>query len=510
MRRPDDPSMRRPDDSSMRRPDDPATQARSSTHEVPLPTAESTAICSRSLSTVTMGGRRRWLLVSVAAVVMGAAGTYQFVWSSLSGAVGARFAASPAALGTVFTLFAVGQTLAQFPAGRVRDRYGPRNVLLVAAACLFVGYAGVGVAPSFPVVAAAYSLGGAGAGIAYTVAVNTPVKWIPEDGRRGLATGLVTMAYSGASVLVIPLLRGSLDGAFSATLVALGGVVGACGLLGAAIVRDPSGSADVGDAGGAGGPDAPGPADGGNPLGPDDTGDAGDTSGPDDTSETVPPGGGPEDDGGAATDAAPAVGWRVAVRTWQFWVLYGVMVVVNGVGLMLVGTSVGFTTGMGLSASVATTVASAIALGDGAGVLIVSGLSDRFGGERTAGASLVACGCALAGSVVAGSRGLAVPFVVLVAAAAFFRSPVFGVFPTLVADYYGAARSSENYAAVYSAKLPGGVAGGTVAGALVAAVGWSRSFLLGAGLLVVAGVATLLLRPAALDGVHGSTARSDE
>jgi OFA family oxalate/formate antiporter-like MFS transporter len=213
-------------------------------------------------------------------------------------------------------------------------------------------------------------------------------------------------------------------------------------------------------------------------------------------------------DGDAETPFDDGVGWRTAIGTWQFWVLYAVLVVVNGVGLMLVGQSVGFATGLGLSATVATTVASSIALADGAGVLIVSGLSDRFGGERTAGVSLVVCGCALAGSVVAGARGLAAPFVALVACAAFFRSPVFGIFPTLVADYYGAARSSENYAAVYTAKIPGGVVGGTVAGALVVALGWSRSFLLGAALLVAAGVAALLLRPVSPDaGDAGPSAR---
>ena len=414
---------------------------------------------------------RRWLLVGVAAVVMGVSGTYQFVWSSLSGAVGARFpATSPAALGTVFTLFVVAQTLAQFPAGRIRDRYGPRNVLLVAAVLLAVGYVGIGLAGSFPAVAVAYTLGGVGSGITYTVAVNTPVKWVPEGGRRGLATGLVTMAYSGTSVLFIPVLRGSLDDSFTAALLALGGVVGVGGLLGAWVLRDPSGAAAA--------------------AGIDrdtDPGEDGVTA----TGES-PPG------AGASTAAEAGVGWRTAVRTWQFWVLYGVLTAVSGVGLMLVGQSVGFTTGLGLSAATATTVASAVALGDAAGVLVVSALSDRLGGERTVGASLVLCGCALVASVAAGSHGLEAAFVVLVAAAAFFRSPVFGIFPTLVADYYGTARSSENYATLYTAKLPGGVVGGTVTGALIAALGWSRSFVLGGVVLVLAGLAALSLRPASV------------
>ena len=435
---------------------------------------------------------RRWLLVGVAALAMGLAGTYQFVWSSLSGAVGARFpAASGPELGTVFTLFVVAQTLAQFPAGRVRDRYGPRNVLLVAAGFLFVGYAGVGLAPSFPLVAAAYTLGGVGAGITYTVAVNTPVKWIPEDGRRGLGTGLVTMAYSGTSVLFIPLLRGSLDDAFTTTLLALGGVAGVGGLLGAWLIRDPERVARATDGGtDEVAPDGDDSSDEVDPVGDDGNAGAGD---------------GADTDTDASVDPATAerdVGWRTAIGTWQFWVFYGVFAAVNGVGLMLVGQSVGYATALGLSESVATTVASAIALADGAGVLVVSGLSDRFGGERTVGASLVVCGCALAGSVVVGAQGLAAPFVALVAAAAFFRSPVFGIFPTLVAEYYGTARSSENYAAVYTAKIPGGVVGGTVAGALVVTLGWSRSFYLGAGLLALAGVAAFLLRPVSFESAE--------
>jgi OFA family oxalate/formate antiporter-like MFS transporter len=416
---------------------------------------------------------RRWLVVLVAALVMGAAGSYQFVWSSVSGVVGSRFGASAPALGTVFTLFVLTQTLTQLPAGRIRDRYGPRHLLLLAAGCLFAGYAGVGLASSYPLVAAAYALGGVGSGIAYTVAVNTPVKWIPEDGRRGLATGLVTMSYSGTSVLFIPVLRGSLDDAFTTTLLALGAVVGVGGLLGAWVVRDPHRSGD-------------------------DEANGGDAV--DQPSATTPP---------TPATSTRAVGWRTAVKTWQFWILYGVMVVVNGVGLMLVGQSVGFASGLGLSASVATTVASVIALADGAGVLVVSGLSDRFGGERTVGVSLVLCGCALAAGVFLGGRGLATPFVLAVAAAAFFRSPVFGIFPTLVAEYYGAARSSENYAAVYTAKVPGGVVGGTVAGTLVVALGWSLSFYLGAALLVLAGVGAFALRPVRL-GARPATTGADE
>jgi OFA family oxalate/formate antiporter-like MFS transporter len=428
---------------------------------------------------------RRWAFVAVGAAIMGGAGTYQFVWSSLSAAVGTRISASPTALGTVFTLFVITQTLVQLPAGSVRDRYGPRKLLVAAAALMTAGYVGLGVAPTLHVAYASYAIGGIGAGIAYTVAVNTPVKWFDEY--RGLATGIVSMAYGGVSFVVIPLVRGSIDAAFTRTLLVLGVAVGVVSLLSAGLLRDPesvSGSA----AGVDGGTE---------PV--ETTADAGDADGSNDFdgSEDVARANDSDEPGtpAASDDPADAVGWRTAARTWQFWVFYGVLVVVNGVGLMLIGQSVGFATGLGLSAATATTVASSIALADGAGLLVLAGLSDRLGEERTAGASLVLCGLTLAGAVASGTRGNASLFVAFVAAAAFFRSPVFAIFPSLVGRYYGEARSSENYAAIYTAKVPGGVFGGTVTGALIATLGWSMAFYVGAVLVVGAGLAAFSLRP---------------
>lgn len=378
---------------------------------------------------------------------MGAAGTYQFVWTSLSGAVGTRVGASPTELGTVFTLFVIAQTVVQFPAGSVRDRYGPRAVLAIGSVFLFAGYAGLGLATTYPVAALAYGLGGVGSGMAYTVAVNTPVKWFTT--RRGLATGVVTAAFSAVSVVAIPLLRARIDTSYTATLLALGAAVGGLGLLATVVVRDPPKASDRGDSAG--------------------------------TSVQH-------------VDVAESVGWRTVTGTWQFWVLYWVMLVVDGVGLMLVGQSVGFTTGLGLGAGTATTVASVVALADAMGIVVMSTLSDRLGGERTVGISLVLGGLSLGGAILTGLEGIVPLFVVLVGGTAFFRSPVFAIFPSLVAEYYGRARSSENYALVYSAKIPGGVFGGTITGLLVTRLGWSRSFAIGAGLFVLAGLSALVLR----------------
>ena len=408
----------------------------------------------------------RWLLIGLAATVMGAAGTYQFIWSSLSGAVGTRIAASETALSTVFTLYIVAQTLVQLPAGRIRDRFGPQKLLVASGISMFAGYAGTAVASSILSIYLSYIVGGVGAGIAYTVAVNTSVKWFDE--RRGLATGLVTMAYGGISVLLIPLLREYIDTRFTATLLVLGGIVGVLGILAGLILRDPD----------------------------DRTTATGEGDGSVSRKEA---------DQGELMDESTAVGWRTAAKTWQFWSFYGVLVVVNGVGLMLIGQSVQLTTELGLSAAVATSVASVVALADGAGILIISSLSDTFGGERTAGVSLLLCSMSLAGAIAAANQHHPVLFLLLAGGAAFFRSPVFSIFPNLVGSYYGEARSSENYALIYTAKVPGGVFGGTVASVLVSLLGWSMSFYLGAGLIALAGLSTLSLTPTTTVSKEAST-----
>jgi len=395
----------------------------------------------------------RWWLVLFATVAMGMAGTYQFAWSSIRVPLGARLATSGTALGTVFTLFIVFQTVSQFPAGWVRDRWGPRLPMAAGAILLAAGYVGTAHAPSIAYVYLFYALAGVGVGAIYTVAINTPVKWFTD--RRGLATGVVGFSYAGVSFLLIPVLRGSIADEFGRTMLGLAALTGVLTLAAVPFLRDPN--ADEGA-----NPDAVGT------------------------------------DGGIAADEGADEGytWRETIRTWQFWLLYAVFVVINGVGLMVIGKVVAFAEAMTLPTA-ATVAASLVALGDGVGVVVGGSAADRFGGERTLAASFVVCGVCLGGATVAAGAGLGLVFVALVAATAFFRSPAFSVLPAIVGEYYGTSHSSENYAVLYSAKLWGGVVGGTVTSALIVSYGWDATFLLGAVSLVAAGIGVYFLRPVA-------------
>jgi OFA family oxalate/formate antiporter-like MFS transporter len=393
--------------------------------------------------------RSRWWLVAVAALLMGVAGSYQFLWSSLRGPLGASVGASEPALGAVFTLFVVTLTVSQFPAGWVRDRWGPRLPLLVGAGLLALGFLGASRATSPTELAVFYMIGGVGAGAGYTVAVNTPVKWFDE--RQGLATGVVVMAFGGLSFLLIPTVRSNVGSNLDGTLLGLGLLAGLVALAAAVLLRDPG------------------------PTGEDGAPEEGST--------------------GSNPDFDTAYTWRETVRTWQFWLLYAVFIVINGIGVMVIGKAVAFAQALELTAAVATGSASLIAISDAAGVFVGSSASDRYGRERTAGAALGLTGIGLAGAVAAGAMGSGIAFVILLGVAAFFRSPAFAIFPVLVGEYYGQRHSSTNYAALYTAKIWGALFGGAVASTLVIGLGWTATFSLAAGVAVIAGVATFLLRP---------------
>ncbi|WP_262174732.1 OFA family MFS transporter [Haloarcula laminariae] len=388
-----------------------------------------------------------WWLVVAAAIAMGSAGLYQFTWSSLRGPIGALFGASETSLGTVFTLFIVFQTVSQVPIGWVRDRYGPRWPLVGGGLCLAGGFALSAVASGVTAVYLAYCFGGVGAGTTYTVGINTAIKWF--DARRGLATGLISSMYGAVSFLAIPLIREAVQTDVRGTLLGLSVVAGVGVFVAVPVLRDPSRADD----------------------------------GSDSEERTVEP------------TVRRDYDWRATLRTWQFWLMYGVFVLASGVSLMVVGKAVSFATQFGFSAATATGSASLIALADATGIFVSGTLSDRFGRETTSAVSLVCSGLALAGAVLAAEAGVGIAVIAALAAMVFLRSPVFSVFPPLVGDYFGPRRSSTNFALLYSAKLWSGVGGGIVASSLIGSVGWSATFLGGAALVVLAGLATFFLRP---------------
>ena len=408
-------------------------------------------------------GFSRWWQVAAAAVMMGLVSPYQYVWSSIEGPLATGLGVPLPALGLVFTLFVVFQAGSQFPVGWWRDRFGPRRLTLLAGVLAGGGYLGIAQATEVWQLYLLYSLGAIGVGIVYTVAVNTALKWFPD--RRGLTTGVGTMAFAAGSALFVPYVRANATvGGYADVLTNMGLLIGVGILVGALVLRDPPDGWLEGGGGGG----------------------AVETATPEESAE-------PSTDGGVVV-ASYQYTWQEVLRTWQFWLMYAMFVAVSGAGLMLTATVVRFAETLGLAAVVATASATLLPIAGGVGRLILGDVSDRVDRERAMAASFTLCGLGLFLVVYFAERGAGLAFLGAVVVATFFWSPQYTLFPAVVGDYYGARHSSANYALLYSAKMWGGVFGGAMALWLVTQVGWPSTFQIGGALAVLAGVGALFLR----------------
>jgi OFA family oxalate/formate antiporter-like MFS transporter len=393
-------------------------------------------------------GFSRWWQMLAAAVMMGLVSPYQYVWSSIEGPLAASLDIPLPALGLVFTLFVIFQAGSQFPAGWWRDRNGPRALTFLAGVLVGVGYVGLAYATTVWQLYALYSLGAVGVGVVYTVVVNTAVKWFPD--RRGLTTGLGTMAFAAGSALFIPYVRANATVSGYPDVLQTMGILMAVGILaGAAVLRDP-------------------PRDWVDEVTPDS-----------------------DDAGRSGRDYE----WREMLRTWQFWVMYAMFVGVSGAGLMLTAKIVSFAQHFELTAQVATLSATALPIAGGVGRLVVGGASDRVDRETAMGVAFTLCGVGVLLVVYLAQVSQQLLFVGAVVLATFFWSPQYTLFPSVVGDYYGEADSSANYALLYSGKMWGGVFGGAAAGWLVSTTGWTTTFVVGGILAIAAGLGAVLLRP---------------
>jgi len=399
-------------------------------------------------------GFSRWWLIAAAALMMAVVSPYQYVWTAIETPIQTRLGASEASVGLVFTLFVVFQAGSQVPVGWWHDRHGPRAITAVAALLAGGGYVALAAADAMWQVYLCYSLGAVGVGIVYTVAVNTALKWFPD--RRGLTTGVGTMAFSAGSAVAVPVVRSyATPTAYDDVLWPMGLLIAVVVLGGAAVLRDP-------------------------PL---------------DWRERTP-------DGDPVAETGPSYSPREMLRTRQFWLLYAMFVAMSAAGLMLTAKVVQFATHYDLAAvrvagatvNTVTVSAMLLPLAGGVGRLVIGDLSDRMDRRHAMAVSFLICGVGLFAVVAAGATGASVAFVVAVVAATFFWSPQFTLFPSLIGDFYGARHSASNAALLYSAKIWGGVFGGTVAGWLVTVTDWATTFVIGGGLAVAAGLAALALR----------------
>jgi OFA family oxalate/formate antiporter-like MFS transporter len=378
-----------------------------------------------------------------------------FSWSVISKAVPADWGWSEAARALPYSVACLMFSLAMVPAGRLQDRVGPRIVATVGGVFVGAGLSLASLSSSLSVYIVGFGLlAGAGIGACHASATPAAVKWFPSA-RTGLVTGLVVGGFGLAGVFVAPLANALIQTrGVPATMLILGGMTLVILVVLAQWLRVP-------------------------PAGFDPAGAV--------AADAARPG---------ETDFTPGE----VLRTWQFYVLWFLLVCGGGAGLMIISklakmveVQSGLTFGFLLVA--------VLALGNGGGRIAGGFLSDRFGRKPTLLAAYVSQAVAIL--LLAAAR----PDNVLGSAAAMTAlSALIGAnyganlsqLPAVTRDYYGLRHFGVNYGLVFTAWGLGGLTLSLLAGAVFDRThSFTFAYYASAAMLAVAAAVTLVLEPPA-------------
>jgi oxalate/formate antiporter len=346
----------------------------------------------------------------------------QYVWTLFTQPFRTELGASLADVQVTFSILIVLQTFLAPCQGFLVDRFGPRVLLSAGAATTGLSWILASRAATLPELYFSYGvLGGLGTGIVYVGVIGHMVQWFPD--RRGLATGLAAAGYGvGAILTTFPISRLTADAGHQRALVRFGtafivvGVLAAQGLRRPAIPRRRS--------------DLPG-----------------------------------TDHGGAFT----ASGYRPLemLRTSVFWLMFVMMTMMSAAGLMVTSQMAAFTRDFGLADAVLVgfpilpLALSIDRITNGVTRPFFGWLSDHLGRENTMVAAFALEGAAMTGWIA--MRAHPVAFVLLSGLVFFGWGEIFSLFPSTLADTYGAAHATANYGFLYMAQGVGSVLGGPVA-----------------------------------------------
>lgn len=152
-------------------------------------------------------------------------------------------------LGWIFSLalFFLGASAATF--GKWMERVGPRRAMFAAALCFSSGFflsaLGIYLHQLWLLYLGSGVLGGIGLGLGYISPVSTLIKWFPD--RPGMATGMAIMGFGGGGMIASPLSVYLMDRFRSASSTGVGETFLVMGLIylvvmlfGAYIVRVPA------------------------------------------------------------------------------------------------------------------------------------------------------------------------------------------------------------------------------------------------------------------------------
>jgi MFS transporter, OFA family, oxalate/formate antiporter len=397
---------------------------------------------------------RGWV-VTLAALGINLALGILYTWSVISKAIPEDWNWTEQQKSWPYAIACLVFSIMMVPAGRLQDKISPRWVATFGGVLVGLGMMLASRGNSYWNYMLGFGvLAGTGIGFGYASATPPAVKWFPAA-RTGMIAGIVVSGFGLASVYAAPLTNWlvKLEGGVPGAMFTLGLAFLVVVVLLAQLLRTP-------------------------PKG------------------YVPAGTVPASPGAVAKkeDFSPLE----MLRTPQFYLLWFMYACGAGAGLMIIAKlaviadkQAGVALGFVLVAS--------LAVGNGAGRIIAGMLSDKLGRKPTI------IGCLLFQAVLMivltlatkGSMLCAIPFMAVLSAlmGANYGANL-ALYPSVTKDFYGLKNFGVNYGLVFTSWGIGGFVLSLVAGQLYDSYGtFTYSCYLAAGLLVLAAIGALSLRP---------------
>jgi OFA family oxalate/formate antiporter-like MFS transporter len=341
-----------------------------------------------------------------------------------------------------FTLFILFQTWVQPAQGFLIDRLGPRIFTTLAGVLCGIGWTGLGLVSTLPMLYTLYVIAGIGAALIYGGCMGSALKWFTK--RRGFAAGIIAAGFGGGTALFIPIIASIIKTSGYQTAFIYTGVFQAVVLIVVAqFLRHP--------------PAAPAAA--------------------------------------KAAGASTVLGQHQfttseMVRTPQFFVLYASFVMMATGGLLVTANAGSIAKAWGIPATALAAATSLNALANGGSRIFWGWVSDRTGRELAMGVAFLLQAICLVLVLTLG-RVSGTLFTITLVLTFFTWGEIFSLYPSVVGDYYGAKNATSNYGVMYSAKGVASIIGGGLAALLYERFGtWTACFygsavlaLLAAGLI---------------------------
>ena len=402
-----------------------------------------------------MNVNNRWFQLAASVIAMIMIANLQYAWTLFVKPMQQATGWKLSDIQWAFTLFILFQTWVQPAQGFLIDRLGPRVFITAAGVMCGVGWAGLGLVTTLPMLYTLYVIAGIGAALVYGGCMGSALKWFTKE--RGLAAGIIAAGFGGGTALFIPFIASIISRqGYQAAFLTTGIFQGAAILVVAQFLRHPPRAASATKTGG---------------------------------SHASPPQLGQHE-----------YTTSQMLRTPHFYILYTMFVMMATGGLLVTANAGPMAASWGIPAAALAAATSFNALANAGSRIFWGWTSDRIGRELTMGMAFVLQAVCLVLVVTLGPRS-GTWFTITLLLTFFTWGEIFSLFPSLVGDYFGTRSATANYGVLYSAKGVASIIGGGVAAMLYERFGsWSACVYGSAVLAIVAAGFAFVLRAARAPG----------